>query len=175
MTGLHEISTFRGSHGALNAANFYQVRFEESVLQALISRLQIVANAQERCWHSLTSTDEDFSRIRIYKIRTPDFEMRAFNRYLRGTVFRISGQESMNIDFSVDGALLLATRLQAAKDEMRSFVLLRLPHRKKPIIEFIADIELEQRRSGEHDRLGQVGQSMAVEVWGDEDFSDWET
>ena len=169
---------FNGSHGIVNPEGklpFYQVRLDASVVEELISHLQVIASSEDRPWHSLTATGENLSRIRMYVIRTPDFERQASRCYLRGTLFRISGRESMNIDFSTVGALLMAERLREAKAKMRSFILFRLPNRKKPVIEFVPDIELEALRSDEHARLGQVGQDLAAQVWEDEDFSDWET
>ena len=171
------VAYFNGSHGILNPVGkppFYRVRFDATVLEEWISELRTIANSETRMWHTLTATPEKASRLRMYVIRTPDFETQASRRYLRGTLFRISGRESVNIDFSSDGALLLAERLREAKAKMRSFVLLRLPSRKKNLIEFVPDIDLEALHSDEHARLGQAGESMAAQLWGQEDFSDWE-
>ena len=172
------VAYFHGSHGILNPVGkppFYRVRLDATVLETLISELRTIADCETRIWHTLTATPEKASRLRMYVIRTPDFETQASKCYLRGTLFRISGRESVNIDFSSDGALLLAERLREAKAKMRSFVLLRLPNRKKDVIEFVPDIELEALHSDEHARLGQAGESLAAQVLGPEDFSDWET
>ena len=162
------------SHDGFLRLSFYQVRLDASVLAELIPNLRAAATCKERLWHTLTATSENASRLRMYVIRTPDFEMQASKCYLRGTLFRISGRESVNIDFSTDGALLLAERLREAKAKMRSFVLLRVPNRKKDVIEFLPDIELEALHSDEHARLGQAGESIAAQVLGREDFNDWE-
>jgi len=171
------IAYFNGSHGLLSLAGkpaFYQIRFDASVLEELISNLRAVADSDSRMWYTLTASSESLSRLRMYTSRTPDFELRASKCYLRGTLFRVSGKESANIDFSTDGALLLAERLREAKTKMREFVLLRLPNRKKDIVEFWPDIELEALPSDEHLRLRQGGETLAAQVWCPEDFSDWE-
>ena len=81
----------------------YRVRLDATVLEKLILELRNIANSETRMWHTLTATPEKASRLRMYVIRTPDFETQASRCYLRGTLFRISGRESVNIDFSSDG------------------------------------------------------------------------
>ncbi len=162
----------RGTHGCItpNGKPFYQLRLNAAALNDLLSMLD---QAGERQWYGLTATAELPSRFRWYQIPTPNYEQDAVNGF-RGTIYRISGRKSITIALSGHGALLFAERLREAHRGMREYVLLRVPDRETDLIEFLPDIELERIASDEHARLGQAGQSMAGQVWEQEDFSDWE-
>ena len=152
---------------------FYRLQLDSSAIETLLSYLDQIAQTNERLWHTMTATSEHPSRLRLYRIPTPDFEQRASQIYV-GTLFRISGRESINVSFSCEGALWIAKRFREARQRMRRFVLFRVPIREERLLEFVPDVELEAVTSQEHDRLGEVGGILAADVWGHEDFSDWE-
>ena len=175
-TDQRTIGYVKGTNGCIirDGKPFYRVRLDASALNDLLSLLDQVAPTDERQWHALTATSELPSRLRFYRTPTPNFEQHAAKSYVRGTIYRISGRESINICFSVQGALLIANRFREAMQHMRNFVLLRVPGRKIDLIEFLPDLQLEAAASEEHARLGQTGESLTGQVWGQEDFSDWE-
>lgn len=172
------LSYFLGSCGQLSGSGkrpFYQIKLEADALAALLSQLDSAEKSENRMWFTLVATSENPSRLRLYSTRTPAFESRAARGYLRGDVFRVSGKESCNIDFSAPvGAGLLAEQLRAAQSRMRRFVLLRIPSRKQYLIEFVPDIDLEAVESPEHRGLAEAGVALAASVWGEDDFEDWE-
>ncbi len=162
----------KGTNGCItpNGKPFYELRLNGVAINNLISMLD---QAGERQWYGMTATAELPSRLRWYRIPTPNYEQDAVNGF-RGTIYRISGRKSIPIAISGQGALLFAERLREALRCMRDYVLLRVPDRETDLIEFLPDIELERIASDEDARLGQAGQSMATQVWEQEDFSDWE-
>lgn len=165
-----------GENGCItpNGKPFYQVRLDAAALDDLLSILDRVGQTGERRWHLLAGTATEPSRLRCYRIPTPKFEQRAATCYLRGRIFRISGKESINVGFSVEGASIIAERLRAIRQRMRRFVLFRVPDRKKDVLEFLPDVELEGIESREHARLAETGAKLAAQVLEPEDFSDWE-
>lgn len=175
-TDQRTIGYVKGANGCItpDGKPFYQLRLNASALNDLLSMLDQVARTDQRRWHALTATSEQPSRLRLYRSPTPAFEQNAPETYMRGTIFRISGRTSINITFSVQGALLMADRFRQALQQMRNFVIFRVPSRKGGLLEFLPDVELEGFASEEHARLGQAGARLAVNVWGREDFSDWE-
>jgi hypothetical protein len=124
-------------------------------------------------------TYDDPTRLRLVRGDTPGYEAGAATIYLRGEIVKVTGREgSCNIDFSGPvGALLLAQRLQAARQRMRSFLEIRVPNRqrKKNLIEFIPDTELEARESAEHQKLALAGEALAADTLAENEFSDWDT
>ena len=170
------IGFVKGTNGCItqDGKPFYRLRLDAAVLDDLLPMLDQAARTDQRPWHMLTATAEQPSRLRLYRIPTPDFEQHAAKSYVRGTIYRISGRESINISFSVHGALLIADRLREALQHMGNFVLLMVPCRKIDLIEFLPDVELERAASDEHARLGEAGLSIAAQVLGREDFRDWE-
>lgn len=170
------IGYVKGTNGCItqDGKPFYRLRLDEAALNDLLSMLDQAARTDQRPWHMLTATAEQPSRLRFYRIPTPDFEQHAAKSYARGTIYRISGRESINISFSAQGALLFADRFREAIHHMRNFVLLTVPRRKIDLIEFLPDLELEGIASDEHARLGEVGARLASQAWKQEDFSDWE-
>ena len=170
------IGYVKGTNGCItqDGKPFYRLRLDEAALNDLLPMLDQAARTDQRPWHMLTATSEQPSRLRFYRIPTPDFEQHAAKSYVRGTIYRISGRESINISFSAQGALLFADRFREALQKMRNFVLLRVPRGKIDLIEFLPDVELERAASNEHARLGEAGLSIAAQVLVREDFRDWE-
>ena len=156
---------------------FFRVRLDAAQAGSLIQRLEQCAGSRDREWFTLTSTHDKPERLRLTQPTTPNYEMNAAPVYLRGDAVRISGDRgSCNINFSGSvGGALLAERLRMAREKMRRFLEIRIPSRTWNLIEFIADIDLEAMESPEHRKLALTGGILAAELWGEEDFSDWET
>lgn len=156
---------------------FFRIRLEAAQTSDLLRLLKRCAASPNREWFALTSTHEKPERLKLTEQRTPNYEINAAPLYLRGEPVRISGDEgSCNIDFSgAVGGVLLMERLRSAQRRMRRFVEIRIPSRKRNLIEFIPDTDLEAMESAEHQRLAQAGGALAADTWSNEDFSDWES
>ncbi len=154
----------KGDEGNIqpNGRPFYQIQLNSSAIDKLLSFLDQIAQAK-RLWHVMVATLEHPSRLRLYQSPTPNFEQRASQYYVRGTLFRISGQDSINISFSCEGALLIADRLREARPRVQRFVLFRVASQKKDMLEFVPDVEIETVVSEEHDRLNGILTEAAVE------------
>jgi len=145
----------------------------------LLAMLRQAARSKRR-WFYLVSSRPSPSRLRLADFdRTPAYERKAARNYVRREVYRITGQEdSCNIEFSSNGAILLARELRGALARAREFLDLRVPHRKDgkrdELIEFIPDTDREAMPSEEIARLGMAGENLAGAVLEAEDFSDWE-
>lgn len=159
------------------ARPFFWARLDRDQAQALVKDLTECAGNPEREWFLLTWTSDDVQRLRLLKGVTPDYERAAACDYARGDVFRVTGETSCNIDFSRDGAAVLARRLQSALNRVRRFVEIRVPnrHNKRSLIEFVPDTDLEAAESPEHDKLALIGEAVGAELLAREDFADWES
>lgn len=145
----------------------------------LLGYLEDLGRRPGRFWYDLVSGRPDPKRLRLVRLlRTPEYELAAETNYLRGDIFRINGkQNSCHINFSGPiGARLLAEQLRSALERTRNTIDIVVPnrHRKKDLVEFIADADREANPSDEHNRLAQAGEVMAAELLPAEDFSDWD-
>ena len=174
------IAYIEGCDGELNGPNrrpFFKIRLEKGQAEHLLQHLEKCSECDNRQWFTLTATHDKPTRLRLTKeLRVPDYETAAASIYLRGEIARISGDNgSCNITFSgAVGGLLLAQRLRSAWQRMRTFLDIRITSRKRNLLEMIPDTELEAAESTEHQRLAEMGASVAAETWPNEDFSDWE-
>lgn len=156
---------------------FFRVRLSKGQLEELLRLLNDCAAAEGRAWYTLTATHEKPARLRLTReLRVPDYEQQAASIYLRGEPVRISGDGgSCNISFSgAVGGSLMVERVQMALMRARNNVDIRIPSRKRNLIEFIPDTEREAEESREHQRLAETGATIVGDVWPNEDFSDWE-
>ncbi len=165
-----------GADGVLNrgtGAPFYRVRLDRQAAEALAAQLDQAAT-HERAWFTITVTEDNLNRLKIMEAQTPAFEMSAPSGYVRGSILRVSGQKSLNVDFSGSvGAGLLARQLRGACDRMHAFVEFRVPGRRRDLVVFIPDVDLVSP-ADEFERLGIAGVELANQVWPPDDFSDWE-
>ncbi|MHC4444837.1 MAG: hypothetical protein ACYTF1_08290 [Planctomycetota bacterium] len=166
-----------GSDGCLNPGGgtpFYRVVLDTQSIDELLKQLD-TASQVERAWFTITVTQDNLDRLRIIEARVPAFEKNAPPNYVRGTVLRVSGQKSLNVDFSGPvGAQLLAQQLRRARDEMKEYVEFRIPSRKRDLVFFVPDVALPPTPTSELDKLSMAGEKLTSEVWPTEDFSDWE-
>jgi len=164
--------------GELNTSKaFYRARLTEPEVGQLVADLDRCAESDGPRWFTLTVTDEKPERLRLTEMPgAPQYELEAAAVYLRGDVFRVSGKaKSCNIDFSGRvGAVLLSERLRRAQARMRRFLEIRVPSRKRNLIEFIPDTDLEAADSPEHDKLAQAGEALGADLGSSDEFSDWE-
>jgi len=166
-----------GSDGCLNPGGgtpFYRVSLGTQSIDELLVQLD-TASQVERAWFTITVTEDNLNRLRIIEARVPAFEKNAPPNYVRGTVLRVSGQKSLNVDFSSPvGAQLLAQQLRGARDGMDQYVEFRVPSRKRDLVIFVPDVALDPLPTSETDKLSMAGEKLTGEVWSREDFSDWE-
>lgn len=155
---------------------FYRIRLRSAQAVELTERLESASASEEPRWYTLTALATNPNRLGLTEhLRLPAFEQAAAAVYLRGEAFRITGKgASCNIDFSTVGASLLAERLRTALSNMDEWLELRIPNRKRQLIEFVTDRELLAASSAEIDKLALAGAQLAAEFLAHEDFSDWE-
>ena len=160
-----------------NGRPFFRVRLDVSQTRVLLKYLDRCAASRNREWFTLTSTHDKPERLKLTRKRPPDYEVRAAPLYVRGDPIHISGNEgSCNIAFSGEfGGKMLADRLRTAQERMRRFVDMVVPNRKRQLIVFLPDVDLEAGISDEHQRLGQAGAALSATIWSSEDFADWES
>jgi len=156
---------------------FFRVRLNKAQAAELLGYLVDCASSNGREWYMLTATHEKPSRLRLtQELRVPEYEQQAASIYLRGEPVRISGEDgSCNISFSgAVGGKLLVERVEAGAERARRFLDIRILSRKRNLIDFLPDIDLEALESVEHQKLAHAGTLLAAETWSVEDFSDWE-
>lgn len=174
------IAYIEGEDGELNGPNrrpFFRVRLTKAQAAELLKYLVGCASSNGREWYTLTTTHERPSRLRLTReLRIADYEQQAASIYLRGEPVRISGEDgSCNINFSgAVGGKLLVERVEAAIKRARRFLEIRILSRKRNLIDFLPDVELEALESVEHQKLANMGALLATQSWSGEDFSDWE-
>lgn len=165
-----------------NNRPFFRARLRRPAAESLVQQLHRCAAAAERDWYILSWKTPDLKRLSLVKLdRTPKFEQSAHSDYLRNELYRVTGREnSCNIDFSASvSAPLLAARIHGALERCEEFVeiVVSILSRKAKsyLLEFVADVDLRLSGSVEHAHLALAGESLAAQVLGSEDFSDWET
>lgn len=155
---------------------FFRARLAREDAHHLIGRLRELAASEGREWYFLTSSTPDPERLRLLNLdRTPEYELQAAPRYIRGQVFTVTGgPQSCNINFSVVGAALLADRLSEAVENAAEYVEIRVPNRRRKLhlVEFLSDRELAA--GAEQESLGSSGELSLAEIMPRDDFSDWE-
>lgn len=160
------------SHPAMRAS------FSRDQIGTLIEIIQDAASSNGREWLILSITGDNLTRWKVLRGVTPNFEMEAATNYLRGDTLRINTtQKSCNITFSARlGRTWLVDELRLVHARARKRISFVVPNRwnKKDLIEFISDTDREAEDSQEHNRLADMGASVAAETWSNEDFSDWE-
>jgi hypothetical protein len=161
--------------GNLGAKPFFWARLDKPTATEFAARLKACAKQQRR-WYTLAATYENPRRLRLMLERTPEFESSAAPLYVRGDVLLVSGSPgvSCNIAFSSGAAADLSECLTRAMPHARRWVEFRVASRKRAMVEFIPDTELESMPSREHAALGRAGLALATKILPPENFSDWE-
>jgi hypothetical protein len=164
-----------GVGGRFGRLPFYSVRFglpQCKELDGLLAK----SGAQRRRTTTLTASFHQPNRLRLTEVNPPDYEFRAAACYVRGDVIRVQGKEgvSCGLDLSARfGVPIVREQLGLAMAKAREYVELRVPSRKRDVIEFIPDTELNAPVSDEDALIaGSVG--ALTDALPPEDFSDWE-
>lgn len=161
--------------GYLGAKPFFWARLDKPTATEFAARLKACAKQQRR-WYTLAATYENPRRLRLMPERTPDFESAAAPLYVRGELLRVTGSPgaSCNISFSARGAADLAGCLTRALADAHAWLEVRVPSRKRDLVEFIPDSDVKPSEISEIESLGRTGEVLAGEVLPRDDFSDWE-
>lgn len=160
-----------GQSGQFGRLPFFALRLsldQAAALDGLLGR----AGAQSRNTTTLTASFHQPARLRVTEIEPPDYELRAAAQYVRGDVVRVQGKEGVSCGLDVSarfGIPLLREQLSAARGRARDFLELRVPSRKRDLVEFVPDVDLTTT-SDEAAALA-AAQVAGLEA---EDFSDWE-
>jgi hypothetical protein len=167
---------FSGSDGELNGQPFYRLHLGPAPLAELRSELER-RSKRARAWVTLVVTADNPNRLRLKDDPTAEFEARAAPIYLRGDTFRVTGRQgrSCNITMSSDGAAALARKLGEAGERMREWVEIRVPSRKRDLLEIVPDVDISAGDSGEIDAIVSAGARAGSRALTREDFSDWES
>ena len=163
-----------GENGRFGRSPFFSVRLplaQCAELDELLAR----ASAEQRRTTALTASFHQPGRLRLTEIDPPAYEVHAAAHYVRGDVLRVQGKEGVSCGLDISarfGTPLLREQLRRAMASARQFVELRVPSRKRDVIEFIPDIDL---KPSEADALVAGSVAAATAVLPAEDFGDWET
>jgi hypothetical protein len=156
---------------------FYRV---ELVCHAALDLQGLLTKSRDwvsRRWVTVTASYHDPNRLRVTHAPPPAYESRAADSYFRGDAMRVTGVEgsSINLDLSSRFAVQSLNELIAsATARAKEFIVLRVPNRKRDLIEVLADVDLPTPQTDEEQRLGASGAGLAATVLPAEDFSDWE-
>jgi hypothetical protein len=162
-----------GEGGRFGRLPFYSVRLARAQCKEL-DELLAKAGAEQRRTTTLTASFHQPDRLRLTEIDPPAYEVRATSYYVRGDVVRVQGKEgvSCGLDLSARfGVPLVRQQLAQATAKARQYVELRVPSRKRDVIEFIPDVDL---KPSEEDTLVAGSVAAATAALSIEDFSDWE-
>ncbi len=162
-----------GNAGLFGRSPFYEIRLDKKAVSE-IDRLLAQGNAARRCTVILAVTYHQPDRLRVLEADPPEYESRASGAYLRGDAMRVQGREgvSCNLDLSARlGVEALRHELRVAGGRAKAFVVLRVPSRKRDIIELIPDVDLDL---SEKDVIVAGSVAAATAMLPPEDFSDWE-
>jgi len=158
---------------------FFRARLQCEDARLLADRLDECA-AAGREWYFLSWKPPALERLSLVHLeRTPAYERQAGADYLVNQIFRVTGRESScNVNFSGPvGGPLLASRIRRASARAQEWLEIRVDviSRKRCtyLIRFVADLDAKSI-TDEHDRLAQTAEVIAAQVWGEDDFSDWE-
>ncbi|HEX4055618.1 MAG TPA: hypothetical protein VHX86_15240 [Tepidisphaeraceae bacterium] len=171
--GRRTIGYVMGSAGFFARSPFYEIRLDKKKAVPELDRLLAKGNAKQRCTVTLTASFHQPDRLRVTEIDPPDYESRASAAYLRGDVMRVQGREgiSCGLDLSARlGVQALRNELRLASERAKAFVVLRVPSRKRDIIELIPDVDLDLT---EKDVIVAGSVAAATAMLPPEDFSDW--
>jgi hypothetical protein len=163
-----------GAAGSFARFPFYEIRLDKKKAVPELDRLLAKGNVAQRCTVTLSASFHQPDRLRVTEIDPPDYESRASAAYLRGDVMRVQGREgiSCGLDLSARlGVQALQNELRLASKRAKTFVILRVPSRKRDIIELIPDIDLD---ASEKEMLIAGSVAAATTTLPPEDFSDWE-
>jgi hypothetical protein len=163
-----------GNAGAFARSPFYEIRLGKEKGVPQLDRLLAKGNVANRCTIALTASFHQPDRLRVTEIDPPDYESRASAAYVRGDVMRVQGREgvSCNLDLSARlGVQALRNELRLASKRAKVFVVLRVPSRKRDIVELIPDVDFDL---SEADVIVAGSVSAMTAALPLEDFSDWE-
>jgi hypothetical protein len=162
-----------GASGRFDHSPFYCLRLSIDACRQFNELLGRVS-ASHRCTATLTASFHQPDRLRITEIDPPEYERRAAAQYVRGDVVRVQGREGVSCGLDVSsqfGIPLIRQQLNLAMARASKYVEFRVPSRKRDVIEFVPDIDVENA-----DEATLVAGSIAAATAAlrPEDFSDWE-
>ncbi|MDP9175184.1 MAG: hypothetical protein M3O30_15155 [Planctomycetota bacterium] len=162
-----------GESGHFDRSPFYRLRLSIAECRRFDELLERV-RAGHRCTATLTASFHQPDRLRVTEIEAPEYERRAAAQYIRGDVVRVQGREGISCGLDVSGQFgipLIRQQLGLAMARAAQYVEIRVPSRKRDVVEFVPDVDLE---SGEDNALVSGSVSAATSVLPREDFRDWE-
>ncbi len=172
--GRRTLGSINGSGGLFARFPFYEVRLSKGKAVPELDRLLGQADRDRRCTLTLTVSYHQPDRLRVTETDPPNYELQASASYVRGDAMRVQGREgvSCNLDLSARlGVGALRDELRVAAQRAEKFVVLRVPSRKRNLVELVPDVDFGL---GESDILAAASMAAAGTVLRAEDFSDWE-
>jgi hypothetical protein len=164
-----------GHSGAFARSPFYEIRLDKKKAAPELDRLLAKGNVANRCTIALTASFHQPDRLRVTEMDPPDYESRASPAYVRGDVMRVQGREgiSCSLDLSARvGVQALRNELRLARERAKVFVVLRVPSRKRDIVELIPDVDFNL---SDQDAIVAGSVAATSVALPPEDFSDWES
>lgn len=161
-----------GQEGRFERIPFYRLRLSLTQCDAL-DELLARAGAEQRHTTTLTASFHQPDRIRVTEIEAPDYELRAAPQYVRGDIVRVQGKEGVSCGLDISarfGIPLIREQLGAARTRARQYVELRVPSRKRDVVEFVPDVDLNP---SEQDVIVTGSVLAAMSSLPPEDFGDW--
>lgn len=154
---------------------FFRIQIPRASAKLLVASLKKIAT-QENHRFTLASIMPQLNRMTLTRPNMPNYERWAARNYVRGDTLVISGgRQSCNITFTGGvGARSLAEQISAALSRCKSFLELRIPYRRRNLVEFIPDGELSAAGEKSDIAFGLAGESLGAMTLEAEDFSDWE-
>jgi hypothetical protein len=163
-----------GTGGVFGRAPFFQIQLSKQAVRQL-DELLMKADGDRRCTLTVTASFQQPDRLRVTEADPPQYEAVASSAYVRGDAMRVNGREgaSCGIDLSARwGVPALRNALRLACERANNYVLLRIPSRKRDLVEIIPDMELLPADEG---AVLSASATSAAALLPAEDFSDWET
>lgn len=163
-----------GERGRFGRNPFFTVRLPSDRIEEF-DRLLAKADGRHRHTTTITVSHQQPDRLRVTEVGPPEYELRAADQYVRGDVIRVQGKEgkSCGLDISARfGVPLIRQQLRSAAERAKTFVELRVPSRKRDLVEFRADVDIPP---GEEELLLDAAITLAAQCLPTEDFSDWES
>jgi hypothetical protein len=171
--GRRVIGYVTGRSGVFDRRPFYQIRLDKDA-SAQFDQLLSKGNAAGRCTVAVSVSYHQPDRLRVTEIDPPDYELRAVTGYVRGDTIRIQGREgvSCGLDLSARfGVPLVREQLRGATQRAVEYLVMRIPSRKRDVIEFIPDVDLTH---SDVDTFVAGSVTAAMSILPAEEFSDWE-
>jgi hypothetical protein len=166
------IGFVHGSGGFFAQSPFYVLQLDKKSARQLDKLLE-QGNSSSRCEVTITATFHQPDRLRITETDPPDYEARAVDTYVRGDVIRVQGKPGVTCSLAVSarwGVPAIQSQLRRAASRASKFLLLRVPNRKRDVVEFVADEDLA---SEPVDANVAASMASAANLLPEESFDDW--